>query len=216
MSRPRPHLYVDVDDVLAETTRALARMAGERFGKPVSFEAMHSFDLAVSIGLDEDEYAHFMQAAHEPEFLLELPAMDEAAPVLAAWRERDVEISVVTGRPPATRDVTVEWLELHGIAFDRLEFVDKYGRHEGEDVLHRHTLADRAYDCAIEDSADLARFLVEGATRSALLMDRPWNRGHERLPASVERVTSWQEIERRMNEAWMEPGENGSRSRKGI
>jgi len=199
--RERPHLYVDVDDVLAETTRALARLAAERFGKSVAFDAMHSFDLRISIGLTEGEYQRFMEAAHEPDFLLSLPVVGGAATVLTEGRELGFEISVITGRPPATRGVTEEWLHGQGIVFDALEMVDKYGRHGGEAVVERHALSERAYDLAIEDSADLACFLVEGATRSALLMDRPWNRSHTELPDAVERVTSWSEIGDRIRAA---------------
>jgi uncharacterized HAD superfamily protein len=203
---------VDVDDVLAETTRALARLAGERFGRSVSFDAMHSFDLRVSIGLDEHEYRHFMKAAHESEFLLSLPAVVGAAEVLAHGRELGFEISVITGRPPATRGVTEEWLLAQGIVFDALEMVDKYGRHEGEAVVQRQALSERAYDLAIEDSADLACFLVEGATRSALLMDRPWNRSLSELPEAVERVTSWSEIGDRIRDAVADERQGSRRS----
>jgi uncharacterized HAD superfamily protein len=194
-----PHLYVDIDDVLAETTRALAELARSHFGKTVDFEAMHSFDLGVSLGLDHAELSLFMEAAHQPDFLRALAPIEGAQSALDAWHEAGAEIHVVTGRPPDSRPCTEAWLSAHGIRHHRLELVDKYGRYPGSRSVRKEHLIGRRYHFVIEDSADMARFLAEGTGAQVLLFDRPWNRGAGPLGAGITRVHSWTEIRRHVH-----------------
>jgi hypothetical protein len=45
-------IYVDFDDVLCETARALVALLQSHFGRTVAFDDVISFDLAVSFGLN--------------------------------------------------------------------------------------------------------------------------------------------------------------------
>lgn len=190
-----PHIYLDVDDVLAETTRAMAGLARARFGKRVAFEDMTVFDLAHSLGLDTDEHARFMEAVHEETFLLELAPMQGAADTTVGWHAAGAEISVVTGRPPDTWSVTARWLGRAGVPYHRLEVVDKYGRY-GAHAADRARLLGRGYELVVEDSAEMAGLLVAETDAVVLLVDRPWNRAHAVAHPRIRRVHDWRGIAR--------------------
>ena len=194
------HFYIDVDDVLAETTRALSRMARDHFGKTVRFEEMRVFDLSVSLGLDAAEFPAFMAAAHERDFLLGLAAIPGAADTLAAWRDAGAEISVVTGRPPECRATTLDWLEDQGIAFDRLEFIDKYARYGDSGAATPETLRDRGYHAVVEDSDAMALDLARHSDARVFLYDRPWNQDSAAEAHGARRVRDWGEIQELIQE----------------
>jgi len=190
------HFYIDVDDVLSETTRALAELARNRFGKRVHFEEMHVFDLSVSLGLNTKEFPAFMAAAHERDFLMGLAPIHGGADTLTHWRQVGAEISVVTGRPPASRSVTLEWLERHEIPFDRLEFVDKYARYGDPNATTPAHLLDRGYHAVIEDADSTALYLAQNTDALVLLYDRPWNQNSAAEAHGARRVHDWNEIRR--------------------
>ena len=190
------HFYIDVDDVLAETTRALAQLAQERFGKRVHFSEMNVFDLSVSLGLNKEEFSAFMAAAHERDFLLGLKPVSGGAGSLVRWREAGVKISVVTGRPPESRPATLDWLEHHGIPFDRLDFVDKYARYSDPKMTTLKNLLDRGYHTVIEDADATALYLVQNTDARVLLYDRPWNQNSNAEAHGALRVHDWTEIRR--------------------
>ncbi|HIF98160.1 MAG TPA: bifunctional metallophosphatase/5'-nucleotidase [Myxococcales bacterium] len=192
------NFYVDIDDVLSETTRALALLAQTRFGKAVTFENMRVFDLSVSLGLNAEELPAFMAAAHAPDFLLGLEPMPGAAEALTDWQSDGARISVVTGRPPESREATLRWLEERGIPFDDLEFVDKYRRFNDPSALTPGDLLTRDYDAVIEDADSMADYLVLHTDARVLLYDRPWNQDSIAEAHGAQRVRGWAEIRRSM------------------
>jgi uncharacterized HAD superfamily protein len=191
--------YVDVDDVLAETTRHIAALAAERFGCQTSFDQLTTFDLGVSLGLAPAQLRQLWEAVHAPEFLEGLPAREGAARALGAWAQAGRHITVVTGRPTWTRASTQRWLERHAIPFGALEVVDKYGRYrDAESAVPLQRLAGLRIALAVEDSLEMAEFLVCHGAARVFLMDRPWNRDAAALAPGVrerlERVAHWDEI----------------------
>lgn len=186
--------YLDIDDVLAETTRAAHRVARERFGTKVLFEDMTVFDLRVSLELSAEQHRVFMQMVHEPQFLAKLSPLPGAVATLAEWCAGGAQIDLVTGRSPASRASTVSWLADHSISYHSLEFIDKYNRYADQDVLPLEALKGRHYDFAIEDSPSTAEYISRNTPSRVLLLDRPWNRAFEPGNTAVERVHDWQEI----------------------
>lgn len=191
-------LYVDIDDVLTETTRAANRVARERFGKKVLFEDMTVFDLRVSLGLADEEYGPFMETVHAPEFLTNLSPVRHAVTTLADWWAQGARIELVTGRPPASRATTLGWLADHSIFYHSLEFIDKYDRYPDQEALPLEALKGRSYDFAIEDSVSTAEYISRNTPGRVLLLDQPWNRNLEPGSAAIERVHDWQEIAARV------------------
>ena len=88
---------------------------------------MKVFDLSASLGLGEEDFPAFMKAAHEPAFLAALEPIPGARNTLGDWWSDGIRVDVITGRPPASRAATLEWLGAHRIPFDTLEFVEILG-----------------------------------------------------------------------------------------
>ncbi|MBT3194300.1 MAG: hypothetical protein HN341_17275 [Verrucomicrobia bacterium] len=176
MSAP---VYVDFDDVLCETARALAALIEREFGKSTAFEDIHSFDLALSFGLDENEAERLFAMFHDAEVLSGIPPVEGAADGIRAWHAAGAQIHVVTGRPPSTHDASAAWLSRHGVPHKQLTFVDKYGRNhphiEGVDIMSLDELRTRAFCMAIDDSPTAIQFLAEHTEVPILIFDRPWN-----------------------------------------
>jgi uncharacterized HAD superfamily protein len=196
---PAPTFYVDVDDVLADTTRQIAALAARRFDSRVRFEELTAFDLGVSLGLPSAQLADLLEAIHDPGFLEALPVLEGADGALRGWAARGRHITVVTGRPPWTRGATRRWLERRQIPFHALEVVDKYGRYaQAQESVPLERLAQLRIELAVEDSLEMADYLVRAGVGPVFLMDRPWNRDEQRLEAGVRarirRVHHWSEV----------------------
>ncbi len=194
-------VYVDLDDVLSETGRGFVEVLAREFGRTVEFEDMESFNLGISFGLDRKELEAFFVAAHREEVLEALAPMDGAIDVLAEWAEAGHRISILTGRPPSTEDVSRRWLERHRVPHHSLRFVDKYSHeiHPGAGIeettppVSLDELAKEDFLFAVEDSMDMARFLADTVGVPVSLMDRPWNRHPEPIDG-ISRCESWREI----------------------
>ncbi len=192
-------IYVDVDDVLADTAASLIRLVRELFAKDVSYEQCHSFDLGRSFGLSEAERDRLLDAAHDDEVIESMAAIEGAAEILGGWAARGERVEIVTGRPPATIPATRRWLEREGMPHAAVASVDKYGRQKHlAQAVPLEELATRRFRIAVEDSITMTQFLVETTDTPVLLLDRPWNRDvrglDRRVRARVERVYSWSEI----------------------
>ena len=190
------HLYVDVDDVLAETTRAIHSVASALFGHRVEYEQMAQFDLARSLQLNTEEHAQLWRAIHEDEFLESLQPLPDAVQTIPRWHQAGAEISVVTGRPPESRPSTLAWLKQLEIPHDALEIVDKYGRFGDAAVASKEDLAHREYTWVIEDSCEMAVFFSERTQSQVFLIGRPWNQEFSIQSSQIQRVRGWLELEK--------------------
>jgi len=196
-----PLVYVDLDDVLCETIRAFTDVLRRSFGKSVQFEDVFSFNLGKSFGLGPKELEEFMILAHQPFVLASIEPIKGAVEVLTEWKNNGIHITVVTGRPVSSFDVSKEWLQMNKIPFDSFIVVDKYGHDQGDSARKplglRRVLRSDFY-LAIEDSPRMSRFLAQHVGVPILLNDRPWNQKIERLPKDLERLVircrNWMEI----------------------
>ena len=198
-------IYVDLDDVLAETGRALLRVLEEGFGRRVAFDEVRSHHLGESLGLDPDELQDFLDAAHEPEVLAAVEPMAGGAEALARWLERGYRVLVVTGRPPATREPTLGWLERHRIPFSEFHFLDKYSRYyrgahgtpaggSPDGALALADLPGLELCLAVEDFPDISLHLARELEVPVALFDRPWNRSLAESGNPIVRCADWRQI----------------------
>ena len=187
-------IYVDFDDVLCETARGLLGLLEREYGKRVAFEALTDFDLEVSLGLPKAQFDHFFQLVHRPDELLSYKPIPEALAALDRWTQAGFEIAIVTGRPTTAREVSLEWLAAHQVAYHSFTMVDKYGREKGNGALSMAELTAMEFTLAVEDAPQMAQYLADSMATHVALVDRPWNRS---LPAQngITRVTSWSEIQ---------------------
>lgn len=199
-----PPIYVDLDDVVGESMRAFIRLADRMFARRLTFEQVRSFDLAISFQLNPDEYRRFMHAAHLPDVLLDdVQPIFEALDALADWSQAGAHITVVTGRPISTYDITLAWLIRHRVPFHTLRFVRKYGRNEvattTRQPLNLRTLSKASFRFVVEDSSKMATFLVERLNIPVILLSKPWNTGRLSVENSplLHRCASWEEARAR-------------------
>jgi beta-phosphoglucomutase-like phosphatase (HAD superfamily) len=194
-------VYVDFDDVLCETARDLAALAGRLFGCRIAYEEIRAFDLRHAFGIDDGQHARLMELAHEPSFLLGLPPTPGAVEVLAAWRAAGWRVCIVTGRPPDTEPASRQWLAAQGLPDQPLLFVDKYRRHPpaapgAPRALQPEELSAHAFDLAVEDAPAALDQLARRDDCRTLIFDRPWNRDYVVPPgARIARGRDWAHLD---------------------
>jgi len=184
-----------MDDVIAETTRTYPALVRREFGIEASYEGIADFDLSSSFGLTQAQLKHLFKVVHTKEVLMGFSPVPGVRKTLAAWQAAGYPIAVVTGRPPETREISLAWLDMVGIAFDSFEICDKYGRHDPcqGPFITLDEIKNRPYALAVEDSLSMASFLCGTMKVPTFLYDRPWNRNGTRHPACT-RCASWPEI----------------------
>ena len=194
MSKAKKPIYVDMDDVLCETARAMLAIAEREFGKTIPFDQLNTFEVGEACGLENHEIQELFRVAHHPEELLAMAPIDEAASVLNQWADAGQEIAIVTGRPPSTYDVSRAWLERYRVPHHEFVMVDKYGRFATENTIAitLQELAARRFSFAVEDSPAMAQYLATEMKTPVALLDRPWNQiGEHPL---ITRLGSWQKV----------------------
>jgi len=191
------NIYVDLDDVNAESTRSYVDIVRNLFGRTVDYENINTFDLKISFGFTQDEFNHFFHVVHQPEAILSFKPLEGAIQVLAEWASNGAEIRIVTGRLASSYDASMEWLVANGVPFHSLSMVDKYSRPENRDsnAMSLTQLSEMRFQLAIEDSPAMAEFLSRQMGIPVLLLNRPWNRGAT-LANSVQRCRNWRHIRR--------------------
>jgi uncharacterized HAD superfamily protein len=191
-------IYVDLDDVLCDAARHFLAVVEREFGRRVAFEQLTDFDVGLACGLRPAERDALYRIVHEPDQLLQMSPVREAIALLGDWTDQGYEIAIVTGRPPASREASLAWLERHRVPHHSFTQVDKYGRFSRADAaagaLALETLAARRYCWAVEDSWPMARFLAERMQVPVALLDAPWNRAGPL--ANVQRFRDWSAIAR--------------------
>jgi uncharacterized HAD superfamily protein len=190
----RKTIYVDMDDVLCETARALLAIAEREFGKTIPYDQLNTFEVGEACGLESHEIQELFRLAHYPEELLGMLPIDEAVSVLNEWAEAGHEIVIVTGRPPSTYQASREWLARHKVPHDDFLMVDKYGRFATENTIAitLQELAARRFSLAVEDSPAMAQFLAVEMKIPVALLDRPWNQIDDH--PLIMRLKNWRDV----------------------
>ncbi|PWW05188.1 putative HAD superfamily protein [Paenibacillus cellulosilyticus] len=99
---------------------------------------------------------------------------------------RQHRLSIITARPLLFRDVTLEWLAQHGIAYHDIAFV--------EDKLQQ--CADSKVDVLIDDGPHYAEQFVQ-VGRPVILMEQPYNLS---VPSHdlLFRATGWADVQKHL------------------
>jgi len=188
-------IYVDFDDVLCQTALRFLAIVEREFGKKFTYDELTAFDVGAACGLEPDEREKLYRIVHQPDELMEMAPIGAAIAALHHWCELGYEVAVVTGRPPASIEVSRAWLKKHQVPHHSFTMVDKYARFEtaNTSAISLQELATRRYCWAVEDSLSMARFLGETMGTPVALIDRPWNRSPEYF-RNVARYTDWNEV----------------------
>ena len=192
------NIYVDMDDVICESCRGFLKLLQSEFNRSVAYEDVTVFDLSQSFSMSADEIEEFMERAHHPEILSTFVPLPGALETIQGWVDRGYKIDIMTGRPPSTGAYTEEWLDRHGVGYNSLNFIDKYGRLKFDssfsEALTLAELADKSFCLAVEDSAATAGYLAEHDVAPVVLIDRPWNRAG--VNGKIKRMADWRELAR--------------------
>lgn len=197
-------IYVDLDDVLAETGRMFLEVLGRDFGRQIEFEQVVDYDLGESLNLSPIVLEEFMRAVHEPPALASIRPMPGAKEALTGWVEAGYEVEVVTGRPVVTREVSQRWLDAIQMPHHGLTFVKKYvwskEMFSEDGAVPLSGMIDSGFRLIVEDSAEVAVRLAELLEAPIVLLDRPWNRHRtdsQEAVGRIQRCGNWQEIKQR-------------------
>jgi uncharacterized HAD superfamily protein len=184
-----------MDDVLCETARGCLEIVERVFGKRVAYEQLTDFNLGNSCELSSEETAELYHIVHHPDELLRLKPVNGAIAVLNQWMAAGFEIAIVTGRPPATYEPSLDWLAREHVPYHSFTVVDKYGRFTTEEtiVVSLSELARREFTFAVEDSPTMAKYLAEQMRVPVRLFNRPWNRATVEHP-KITRHNHWLDI----------------------
>ena len=120
--------------------------------------------------------------------------------LVADWLDRGYQVLIVTGRPPETREVTLEWLRRRAVPYSRFHFLDKYsdyyqGAHgTSEGALGLADLGALDLCFAVEDFPGTTEYLARSLVVPVALFDRPWNGALEIDGQPIFRCRDWREI----------------------
>jgi len=192
-------IYVDFDDVLCETARALSVLAKGMFGRDVPYENIEFFNLQKAFSLTDDEIDRLMGRAHEPDFLETLEPTPGAVEGLRALGRSGHEVTIVTGRQSTCHAGTQAWLRRHGLDHLEVIYVDKYGRASGQPAADVPPMLDWEafntlhFDVAIDDSPTALSGIGHRKNCRIFIFQRPWNAAYQGTEG-MHRVTSWPEL----------------------
>lgn len=191
-------IYIDFDDCICETARAFADLAVDMFDKYVPYENIRFFELNKSFELDDEQYDEFMIRGHQPDMLLSYEETPGASDVINEWIESGHDVSIITGRPVSTFDLSRQWLDNHGLKNVKMYCLNKYGRDAFiKNSTYNLELEDyykMKFDFAVEDSPRAFKFFDHLPELKVLVFDRPWNREFTLANENYIRCADWEKI----------------------
>ena len=171
---------LDIDGVIVDFTTAALPLLSEVCNRPVSPGDLSHYDLKECLGIDEKTDDYFWKRVLGTDFMLNAPPVSGALDGMSALCLH--ELRLVTGRPPAMRDITERWLEKQDVKYDSLIFTATGSK------------ASQGSDCDIfvEDFLEEVQRIAESGVFT-LLFNQPWNQAL-RLPENCRRVYDWEDI----------------------
>lgn len=198
------NIYIDFDDCLCETARALSGLAKELFGKDVPYENIQFFNLQKSFDLDEAQYEELMIKAHLPEVLMAYEETKGASETVNKWLNEGHNVSIITGRPSSAYEPSRKWLDKHGLERVKLFCLNKYGRDSfiknSEFTLELPDYYKMKFDVAIEDSPLAFKFFDHLPDLKVMVYDRPWNHNAELPGDNFKRCMDWEYISKQVEQ----------------
>jgi len=186
-NEPRRNLIVDLDDTLAEATRAILHDVNTKLPTPITWHELTRDHREANDG----PYFHAVQTfLAEPERLLEYEPCEGAREALDHLAAAGYELHLVSARKEPLHEVTIRWLTRNRFA----EFLQ---------AVHGRPSTERGFEfklriarelrpiAAFDDTLEVAEALGGAGTR-VYLIDKPWNRAPN-LPTNVRRAPSFSE-----------------------
>lgn len=151
---------IDVDGVLANQIHGVVPRVEARLGIRLRYEDVTEWRLPLG---GSDIAKEIALALEDPGYVLAMPLHEGAREVVDELYV-DNRVVMITGRPPATRPWTDQWLQNAAFTFDELVNVK-----EEKKSLYRS-------DVLMDDYIGNIREYLENTNGVAILVDQPWNR----------------------------------------
>jgi uncharacterized HAD superfamily protein len=170
-------LGVDIDNVIADTDRAIRKTIRDVFGVSLRQEEVVCYEYH-RCGITKEQEQKILEIFRDTTCseLFVVPGAVEALKRL----QQQYEVVLVTSRNPVIVEKTRDWLRWNEIPHDHLIF---------EKEKHQ---TGRTFEYFIEDNAESALSLAEAGVRT-FVFDYPWNRAMIEHP-NITRVRGWHEV----------------------
>ncbi|MEI8338157.1 MAG: hypothetical protein WCF92_03370 [bacterium] len=184
---------IDFDDCIVNLCPALIDFYNKIDGTAYSVADSESFDLGNLWKIDtetaNERCLNFL--LHEEK--LNIAPVFGVVDALNKLKEKH-ELIIVTGRPEATKDFMVRWLNKHSINFfSEIIFSSQFnGEKRGKAEICIDEKVDIFIDDNLQNILDIAKEKIK-----CFLMDTPWNQ--ELVPEYAIRVKGWKEIMEEIN-----------------
>lgn len=182
---PKPVVFVDVDDTIADTQNHVLRHINEGRKKPYEYDKLdRSFREGNNAG---KEYDDAVKQLLRPEIMTETAPLAGALAAMERLHDAGYEAHIVSARRELLHDTTEEWLVKHGFA----DFVEHTHRRPTslKGKAFKSQLAQLVKPVALfDDTLDVALELA-GTVETVYLIDKPWNNDTDlKLPPNIVRV----------------------------
>jgi uncharacterized HAD superfamily protein len=173
-------IYVDLDDVVCDTTSVIVSECNLLYGKNSCLEDVYSFELEESLKITKEQHSELMQHIHQEEIQMKMLPISGAVEYLRTISNMGMDIHIVTGRPPSTYNSAIKWLTYNNVPFNKLVFVNKYNRidrnHPTTKQVSFSQLRNNNYKAIIDDSPEAIDLSLSLFTCPIIFFIRPWNK----------------------------------------
>ncbi|KAF9301434.1 hypothetical protein BGZ74_006730 [Mortierella antarctica] len=202
---PRKVIAVDLDEVLAKTTLAIADFHNDTYGTALTMDDFISYDYTKIWGGTREESIAKWRLFFDSPYFLKVEPVEGSLETLKLLKSRRFSLVIVTARQQFVADLTKKFVDRHypGI-FESIYFANHFLTEEEKltfiskpkSVICRDVHAQLLIDDSLENATEVAN-----AGIPVLLFDLngsyKWNKLEhgQNLPDKVTRVKSWKEIQ---------------------
>lgn len=191
--KPEKVLTIGIDiDGTVTSPSCIVPLMNESFGRNLRYEDCYEYNLANVYNISDEEFDKWLDQNGE-RLYDEAPVHGNADHILRAWHPK-FKLVYISAREARHRDVTINWFSRYNIPFHEVDLV---GSHDKLSAAKKWGV-----DLFLEDRKENALQLSEALKIPVFLFDTPYNQGE--LPSLVHRVTSWDEVQEKVQQLSLE------------
>ncbi|KAF9914823.1 hypothetical protein FBU30_002352 [Linnemannia zychae] len=203
--QPRKVIAVDLDEVLARTTLAIADFHNDTYGTQLTMDDFISYDYTKVWGGTREESIAKWRLFFDSPYFLKVEPVEGSLETLKLLKSRRFSLVIITARQQFVADLTKKFVDRHfpGI-FESIYFANHFLTEQEKltfvskpkSVICRDVHAQLLIDDSLENAIEVSK-----AGIPVLLFDLngkyKWNKLEEgeQLPDKVTRVQSWKDIQ---------------------
>jgi len=190
------NICIDIDGTITEPYYWL-ELANKYFGKNIKPSDVTKYEIHEVLNIPREDYLKFYELYRE-HMHIESDLREDAKQILSILKQLH-NISYVTARDVALREITVEWFTKHGLPQAELYLLGTHYKVDQAKELKCHIFIEDRYENAIQLA--LAGFKV-------LLIDCTYNQ--RILIPGITRVFSWKDIYEVIEKFKVKPNEGAT------